>query len=99
MDIHSYLDDPEVFRVNTLKAHSDHKHYISKEDCRASKDELWLSLDGEWDVLYAKSPEEREVDFYKEDFPSDSFKKIRVPAHAELEGFGDIQYINTMYPW
>ncbi len=99
MDIHSYLDDPEVFRVNTLKAHSDHKHYISKEDYRASKDELWLSLDGEWDVLYAKSPEEREVDFYKEDFPSDSFKKIRVPAHAELEGFGDIQYINTMYPW
>ena len=99
MDIHSYLTDPKVFRVNTRKAHSDHRHYVSEEDYRSSESELWQSLDGEWDVLYSPTPDEREVDFYKEDFTSDSFKKIMVPAHAELQGFGDIQYINTMYSW
>ena len=27
-----WLDDPQVFRVNRLDAHSDHKFYENKED-------------------------------------------------------------------
>lgn len=28
----TWLDDPEVFGVNTLKAHSDHSYYATKEE-------------------------------------------------------------------
>ena len=97
--IQSYLENPEIFRLNKRKAHSDHKHYSSVEDYLEKKDELYLSLCGEWDLLFSETVEGREKDFYREDFSSDNFKKIKVPGHAELQGFGKIQYINTMYPW
>lgn len=30
----TWLDDPEVFRVNQLPAHSDHPFYADEEECR-----------------------------------------------------------------
>ena len=35
-----WLDDPQVFRVNRLDAHSDHKFYENKEDYEKNKNDL-----------------------------------------------------------
>ena len=99
MNIKTYLEDPRCFRINKKKAHSDHVHYTSFHDMEIEDKTLYKSLDGEWDALYSNSVEEREENFYKLDFNSSAFRKITVPLHAELQGFGSIQYINTLYPW
>ena len=43
-----WLDDPEVFRVNVLPAHSDHRFYENKPDFEEKRDSLYQSLNGEW---------------------------------------------------
>lgn len=42
------------------------------------------SLNGTWKFLYMDSKE---------------WKSIEVPGHIELQGYGNPQYVNTMYPW
>ena len=96
-----WLTDPTVFRVNRLDAHSDHVCYASEEETLNGGifTSLRQSLDGIWRFMWSPSIESRPADFYREDFDDSKFDKIPVPAHMELHGFGQIQYINTLYPW
>ena len=41
-------------------------------------------LNGIWDFSYCNTP---------------NWTKIQVPGHMELQGYGEPQYVNTMYPW
>ena len=105
-----WLDDPEVFRVNQLPAHSDHRFYQNMQELDAGKNSLEQSLNGMWKFYYSRNAQERPVEFYKEDF---SFSEsggtgqggglqadlIKVPCHIEMAGYDRIHYINTMYPW
>ena len=45
-----WLDDPQVFRVNRLDAHSDHKFYENKEDYEKKEQRLKQSLNGNLEV-------------------------------------------------
>ena len=42
----NWLDDPEVFRVNRLPAHSDHRFYKSMEEMEEGRSSLEQSLNG-----------------------------------------------------
>lgn len=95
-----WLENPEVFRVNRIDAHSDHWFYenlneIDLED----KMPLRQYLNGKWRFSYSENPSLRVKDFYKEDFNVDGFDYIEVPGHIQLQGYDKCQYINTMYPW
>ena len=94
-----WLDNPEVFKVNQLEAHSDHCYYLDYSDMKKEKNPLLQSLNGQWEFAYSKNAMERPVDFYKETFDASGFDKIMVPGHIELAGYDKIRYINTMYPW
>lgn len=61
--------------------------------------ELKQSLNGRWYFNYAKNPNERFVDFYKEDIDCHYFDMIDVPGHIQMQGYDQMQYINTLYPW
>ena len=87
-----WLEDPQVFAVNRLDAHSDHIWYAGGSDLRQS-------LDGAWRFAYSPRPADRPADFWQEGASLDSFDEIAVPGHIETQGYGQIQYINTMYPW
>lgn len=89
----SWLEDPRVFAVNRLDAHSDHTWYD------AAGDGLRQSLDGPWQFAYSPCPDQRPADFWQAGASPDGFGEIAVPGHIELQGYGQIQYINTMYPW
>ncbi len=43
-----------------------------------------ILLNGSWEFLFCDE---------------DEWKEIEVPGHIELQGFGNPQYVNTMYPW
>lgn len=94
-----WLDDPQVFRVNRLDAHSDHKFYENKEDYEKKEQRLKQSLNGIWKFRYSENAMERPADFYQKRFQCRSFDEMKVPQHIELAGYDKIHYINTMYPW
>ena len=88
----NWLEDPRVFAVNRLDAHSDHTWYAGGSNLRQS-------LDGAWQFAYSSCPAQRPADFWQADASLEGFGEIAVPGHIELQGYGQIQYINTMYPW
>lgn len=96
----NWLENPEVFAVNRLKAYSDHRYYQSFEKALHNEEmELKQSLNGRWYFSYAKNPNERLVNFYQEDFDCHHFDMIDVPGHIQMQGYDQMQYINTLYPW
>ena len=95
----SWLTDPTVFQVNRLDAHSDHVCYASPEEAEAGEPSLRQSLDGAWRFVWSRNPAARPADFWREGFDDSGFGSILVPGHMETQGYGQIQYINTLYPW
>lgn len=91
-----WLDNPEVFRVNQLDAHSDHCYYMDYADMEKSENPLMQSLNGQWEFAFSKNVMDRPENFYEENFDASSFDKIMVPGHIELAGYDKIRYINTM---
>ena len=94
-----WLDNPEVFRINQIAAHSDHAYYKNYEDMILKNNGLTQSLNGQWDFCFSMNAKSRPVNFYEEDYNLCGFDKIMVPGHIELAGYDQIRYINTMYPW
>lgn len=95
-----WLENPQVFKVNRIDAHSDHLFYENIEDINLGYDmPLKQNLNGKWRFSYAKNPDRREKDFYKEDYDCTTFDYINVPGHIQMQGYDKCQYINTMYPW
>ena len=92
-----WLDNPEVFRVNQLDAHSDHCYYMDYADMEKSENPLMQSLNGQWEFAFSKNVMDRPENFYEENFDASLFDKIMVPGHIELAGYDKIRYINTMY--
>lgn len=94
-----WLTDPEVFRVNALPAHSDHVCYNDENEAETGITSLRQSLDGQWAFKWSKTSKDRPADFWRNCYDLSDFGTITVPAHIELQGYGQIQYINTLYPW
>ena len=94
-----WLENPEVFQVNRLAAHSDHHFYETEEDMNVSRETLRQSLNGIWKMMWSKKPADRPEDFYQADTDISMFQDVVVPGHVELQGYDQIHYINTMYPW
>ena len=88
-----WLDDPKVFRVGQLPAHSDHPIYQDTEEAAEGRSSLVQSLDGNWEFAYSVNAKSRPVDFYRENADSAQIDKIRVTGHIELAGYDQIHYI------
>ncbi len=94
-----WLDNPEIFRVNVLPAHSDHTYFESRKAYEEQECGLKQSLNGDWKFCYSINAASRPTKFYKEDYDRSSFDTIKVPGHIEMAGYDKIHYINTLYPW
>lgn len=94
-----WLDNPEVFRINQIPAHSDHAYYESMVAYERGEKHLKQSLNGEWRFCYSVNAKSRPAEFYKVDYDRSAFDTIQVPGHIEMAGYDKIHYINVMYPW
>ena len=92
-----WLTDPTVFQVNRLDAHSDHVCFAPGDSL--DEPSLRQSLDGRWRFAWSSCPAQRPADFWREDFDASGFGFIQVPGHMETQGWGQIQYTDTLYPW
>ncbi|MFT8872524.1 MAG: glycoside hydrolase family 2 TIM barrel-domain containing protein [Sporolactobacillus sp.] len=95
----NWLQDPTVFRVNRLDAHSDHVYYESEAEAQEGRMRLRQSLNGSWKFSAAANPQTRVKDFYRTDFDCHHWENIEVPGHIQLQGYGRPQYSNVAYPW
>lgn len=94
-----WLDDPTVFRVNQLPAHSDHQYFGDYAQWQQDHSHFVQSLDGQWQFKFAKTPQERVRDFYKATVDDQTYDQIEVPSEIELSNYAQNNYINTLIPW
>ena len=95
----AWLTDPQVFQVNRMEAHSDHRYYEDFRELGSGSMALRQSLDGMWKFAYAENPSCRQADFYREGYDIAGFDEIEVPGHIQMQGYDKCHYVNTMYPW
>lgn len=79
-----WIDNPEIFRVNQIAAHSDHDYFTNYEALNSNSHNLIQSLNGQWKFCFSRNAMSRPADFYKEDYDTSYFDKIMVPGHIEL---------------
>ncbi|MBL7473262.1 glycoside hydrolase family 2 TIM barrel-domain containing protein [Robertkochia sediminum] len=94
------LENPDVVQINKLPARSSFFPYRSAKLAQANeldKAENYLLLNGQWQFNYSESPEERPVDFYKNDYDTSGWNSIKVPGNWEVEGFGVPIYVNQPF--
>ena len=87
-----WLVNPEVFAVNRIAAHSDHKFYANLNEANSNISSLIQNLNGTWKFTWAKNPIEWKSDFYKENNRTDNFDNIMVPGDTEIHSMS-IQFI------
>lgn len=93
------VKDPEYFQENRVEAHSDHKYYASMEAMLQKEENYKYDLNGLWKFHYAKNYESTIKGFEKTEYNCKNWDDIRVPAHIQMEGYGEPQYANVQYPW
>ena len=86
----NWLDDPEVFAVNRLPAHSDHPFYADGDRADEGESSLVMSLNGTWQFWYSPCAAKRPAEFYRPGYEVSGADEIRVPGHIELAGYDKI---------
>ncbi len=95
-------NQPDVFQVNRLEAHSTLIPYNEESkalDGNRKQSENYYSLNGTWKFNLVKKPALRPQNFYTVDFDDQLWDTISVPANWQLQGFDYPIYTNVTYPW
>ncbi|MBB3111320.1 beta-galactosidase [Paenibacillus phyllosphaerae] len=95
-----WLSNPGTFKVNRLDAHSDHRYYATRQEALVNGPmKMRHSLNGSWKFHYSENPSSRPALFFSTEYSTTAWSEIQVPGHIQLQGWGNPQYVNTMYPW
>lgn len=95
-------ENTEIFDVNKEAAHATFIPFPeeSQNPWRNKFESPFIkSLNGTWRFNYVKTPAERPVDFYKNEFDVGNWSTIEVPGNWELQGFGTPIYTDVSYPF
>ena len=74
-------ENPAVLGINKLPYHATLQLPSKWKACKEI-----VSLDGEWLFHWSRNPEERQTDFYREDYDVSSWGKIKVPGNWQTQG-------------
>ena len=91
--IHDW-ENPAVLGINKLPYHATLQLPSKEKECKEI-----VSLDGQWFFHWSRNPEERPVEFYREDYDVSQWGKITVPGNWQTQGYGTPIYININYPF
>lgn len=79
-------------------------HYFDNEDSALKvlpeNSKYWLSLNGNWKFHWVNNPENRPVDFYKNDYNTSDWEEIPVPSNWNIVGLqpdGSKKYGTPIY--
>lgn len=96
-------ESPESVALNKEQPRA---YFFSFKDVESARKVLpeksayWLSLDGDWKFNWVPTPDQRPVDFYKDDFDVSTWDAIKVPSNWNVYGIqknGDLKYGVPIY--
>ena len=90
---HHDWEDNHVLQINREPARA---YFIPFGERRGDR---MLSLNGDWQFRWTKTPEERIKDFWRTDFDASGWKTLVVPANWEVNGYGTPIYVSAGYPF
>ncbi|MBR1547299.1 MAG: beta-galactosidase, partial [Prevotella sp.] len=90
---HHDWEDNHVLQINREPARAYYIPYGVKAGDRT------ISLNGQWQFRWTKTPDERVKDFYRTDFDASAWKTLAVPANWEVNGYGTPIYVSAGYPF
>ncbi|MGO4956896.1 sugar-binding domain-containing protein [Luteococcus sp. Sow4_B9] len=93
------LADPKYFADKRLPAHSDHRWFASHAELATGTSSFEHRLNGTWKFHHAANHSLLPVDFEQPQLDDQGWNDITVPAHIQLQGYGQPQYVNHQYPW
>lgn len=91
-----------VIGINKEPAHCTLMPYSTIEEALAGdkKDSRYYQcLNGNWKFHWAKDPDSRPVEFYREDYDVSGWEEIPVPSSWQVYGYGTPVYTNVTYPF
>ena len=86
---HHDWEDHHVLQINREPARAYFIPYGEKQGDRI------LSLNGDWQFRWTKTPEGRIKDFWHTDFDASGWKTLAVPANWEVNGYGTPIYVSA----
>ena len=87
-------ENPAVLGINKLPYHATLQLPSKWKECKEI-----VSLDGQWLFHWSRKPEERPVNFYREDYDVSGWGTITVPGNWQTLGYGTPIYTNIDYPF
>lgn len=95
-------ENPAVNQVNREPQRAHFIPYANAEEALKNAtfgSTLVQSLNGIWKFNLSHNPSLRPFYFFKDDYDTDDWKTIKVPANWELEGYDVPIYVNVQYPY
>ncbi|MBO4942121.1 MAG: DUF4981 domain-containing protein [Muribaculaceae bacterium] len=102
-------ENERIFAINREPGHATMIPYASTAEMKAdpayrrawerTKSSRYMLLNGNWKFNWVKSPEERPVDFYRNNYDVSKWDDITVPSNWEMHGYGTPIYTNVTYPF
>ncbi len=95
-------ENEQIFEVNKEEPHSSFFPYRSTDlAIRSERQDAgnFIDLNGKWKFSWVRIPDERPVDFYKNDFDVSGWNDIIVPGNWERQGYGVPQYLDEEFPF
>lgn len=96
---YEWVKDPEVYQVNRLEPHSSHAYYRTLDEMVEKNSCHKFLLNGQWKFHFAKNYQQTVNGFEAADYDCRDWDEIKVPGHMQLQGYGQLQYVNVQYPW
>ncbi len=87
-------ENPQVIGINKENYHATLTLPSKKEACNEI-----ISLNGKWRFKWSPDPDSRPIDFYKNDYDTNSWDLIAVPGSWQMQGYGKPIYSNVNYPF
>ncbi|MCJ8012666.1 NPCBM/NEW2 domain-containing protein [Paenibacillus sp. KQZ6P-2] len=102
-------NNPSIFQINREPAHASFIPYGDEASALKGADMIsamlehpspyYRSLNGQWKFNFAKNPDSRPVDFYKDTYDTSGWNEIKVPGEWQLQGYDFPIYTNVTYPF
>jgi beta-galactosidase len=93
-------EDPNTLGINKEEPHASLFPFETRGLAMAREkedSEFFQSLNGDWRFNWSRSPGERPIDFFQENFDDSAWDFIPVPSNWEVQGYGIPIYVNHPY--
>ena len=95
-------ENPRVTGQNKRPAHTGVVPFSSERKAivgSIQQSDSYKLLSDSWRFSWSSNPQKRPINFFKDDYNTTDWDKIEVPGSWQMQGYGNLLYTNTAYPF